>query len=57
MHVLAFGWQAFFYVVAVVLFVADAFGVRLPAYPRVSLAAAGLAFAFFPQAWNALALA
>jgi hypothetical protein len=47
--------QAIFYIVAVVLFILSGIGFK-PAGDRVHLVGLGLAAAFFPQMWNALAL-
>lgn len=46
-------WTAVFYVVAVVLFILA--GIGFKPHERVSLVALGLACAFFPVMWNALA--
>jgi len=47
--------SAIFYIVAVVLFILSGIGFK-PAGDRVHLVGLGLAAAFFPQMWNALAL-
>ena len=45
---------AIFYVVAVLLFIGSGIGIK-PAGERVHLVGLGLAAAFFPIMWNALA--
>jgi hypothetical protein len=47
--------SAIFYIVAVVLFILSGIGFK-PVGDRVHLVGLGLAAAFFPQMWNALAL-
>ena len=54
MNALPNGWAAVFYVLALILFAADAGRVHVA---RVNLLALGLACAVFVLAWNALALA
>jgi hypothetical protein len=47
--------RAIFYVIAVLLFIAAGIGFKPPAGDRVHLVGLGLAAAFFPIMWDALA--
>jgi hypothetical protein len=51
---LSAGWQAIFYLIALVLFVAGFLGFKITAQ-RVRLDSLGLAFFVFPIFWNAWA--